>query len=364
MPIYRLLAGTFPVSTPPAPTQIQRIVMIRPCCIGDVIMATAALKALRGHYPHAHITWAVGGWSREAIQNHNLLDAILDTGPAANPARGPRGVWQVARSLRAGKFDLAVSLVRSPWMSAAVWLSGIPHRAGIDSLGRGFGYNIRSAVEPTHARHEAQIYLDVIAQLGADTDDCQVNIPVDEAGVTAIQPVLAQQGINGRYVLINPNGGSNPGMVMDAKRWPPNHFATLADALADQLDAAVIMVGGPDDAERMTQIHTMMRHDATIFAGSLSLPQIAALGRGSIGYIGNDTGLTHLIAGTGARTAMILGPSDPARYGPFAENTLTLWRRTSLHSGGVDAGTPADWDWARDGIGVDEVIEKVRVFLA
>ena len=55
----------------------MRIVFIRPCCIGDVVLATAALSALRAAYPGAHITWAVGGWSRHAIEYHPAVDAIL-----------------------------------------------------------------------------------------------------------------------------------------------------------------------------------------------------------------------------------------------------------------------------------------------
>ena len=111
---------------------MMRIVLIRPCCIGDVVLATAALQALRRGYPDAHITWAVGGWSRQAVDYHPALDAVLDTGDAALPVQSLRGFWRFVRQIRAGDFDLCVSLVRSPLMSAAVWLSGIRTRAGLD----------------------------------------------------------------------------------------------------------------------------------------------------------------------------------------------------------------------------------------
>ena len=123
--------------------QPKRVVLILPCCIGDVVMATATLQALRRGWPEAHITWAVGGWSKQAVDHHPLLDAILDTGPAALPVKSPHGFVRFVSQLRGGHFDLAVSLVRSPLMSLAVRLSGIPQRAGLDSAGRGFGYNLR-----------------------------------------------------------------------------------------------------------------------------------------------------------------------------------------------------------------------------
>src|SRR5690606_34219909 len=116
--------------------------LILPCCIGDVVLATAALCALRRAYPAARIVWAVGAWSKPAIEHHDLLDGVIDTGAAALPVKSPGGFARFVRQLRGGQFELAVSLVRSPLMSLAVLLAGIPTRAGIDSGGRGFGYNV------------------------------------------------------------------------------------------------------------------------------------------------------------------------------------------------------------------------------
>ena len=152
----------------------NRIVFIRPCCIGDVVMATAALSALRGAFPQAHITWAIGSWSAPAIENHPALDDILDTGAAALPWQSEGGMLRFIRQLRAGNFDLAVSLVRSPRMSLAILLAGIPARAGLDSGGRGFGYNLRIAVDPSAREHEGAIYLRLISAIaGHELAACQ-----------------------------------------------------------------------------------------------------------------------------------------------------------------------------------------------
>ena len=125
----------------------KRIVLVRPCCIGDVVMATAALSALREKFPEAHISWAVGPWSARAIAHHPALDAIVDIG-ADMPLKSLTACLRLVKLLRAGDYDTAVSLVRSPLMSLAVRLSGIPVRAGLDSGGRGFGYNLRVPVDP------------------------------------------------------------------------------------------------------------------------------------------------------------------------------------------------------------------------
>ena len=334
---------------------MPRIVLIRPCCIGDVLQATAALQALRRHYPAAHITWAVGGWSKAAIADHDLLDAVLDTGEAANPAAGIAGLWRMVRWLRAGGFDVAVSLVRSPWMSLAVLLSGISTRAGIDSGGRGFGYNLKANVDPRVPRHEAEIYLDVVRLLGAETTGCTVNVPVNVPN-----PL---DDVASPYVVLNPTGGNNPGMTMDSKRWPPASFAALGDALVVRFGVRLVLVGGPGDMPILEAVKASLRHPAQIFAGDLTFGQIATLAHESCCYIGNDTGLTHLAAAAGAKTVMILGPSDPVRYAPFASDTLALWRPYTLSGGGVADDAPVDFDWSRHGIGADEVIAQVSTFM-
>ncbi len=328
-----------------------------------MLLATATLQALRRGYPDAHITWAVGSWSKGVIEHHDLLDDMIDTGPEALPVRSIRGFLRFVRLLRAGHFDLAVSLVRSPLMSAAVLLSGIPQRAGIDSAGRGFGYTIRVPVDPLQPRHEAEIYLDVARALGLDTTNCWANVPVREPEQAAVRRWLAEKNIAQPFIVVNPAGGRNPGMIMDSKRWPPDNFAALTDRLASRLGASVVVIGGPGDETLAQTVIEQMKKPALNAAGTMSFWHIAALANLSRLYVGNDTGLTHLAAAAGAPTAMILGPSDPKRYAPFAPRSIALWKPTSISRAGVAAGNPRDWDWARDGISVDEAEAQMLTFL-
>jgi ADP-heptose:LPS heptosyltransferase len=356
-PIFTFLSHLLPTSSPPQTP--RRIVLILPCCIGDVVMATAALKALRRAYPAAHITWAIGAWSRGVIEHHDLLDAILDTGEAALPVKSTGDLRRFVKLLRAGHFDLAVSLVRSPLMTLAVWLSGIRWRAGLNSAGRGFGYNIRAAIDPNQPRHEAEIYLDVTRALGLDTADCWSNVPVFWKAREDVRRLLFERNIREPFLIFNPAGGRNPGMVMDAKRWPPENFAALADRLAARWNARTLLLGGPGDGVILDAVRARMRTPPPAFAGDLNFEQIAALASLSMLYVGNDTGLTHIAAAAGARTAMILGPSDPVRYAPFSPQSKPLWKPARVAAGGVAGGTPQGWDWVRDGISVDEAENKI-----
>lgn len=336
-----------------------RILLYLPCCIGDVVLATAALAALRRASPNAQITWAVGGWSRAAVQGHPALNAIVDTGTAALPVKSVRGFADTVRVLRAGRYDLLVSLVRSPLMSAAALLSGIPVRAGIDSGGRGFGYTHRARINPAHPRHEAEVYLDVVGTLGVDTHHCYANIsaPADARGIAA------RHGVRERYLVVNPAGGRNPGMIMDIKRYPPERMAALGERLARALDAQIVVLAGPDDRDIVAQLQNALHVRAVEFVGILSFGEMAALAADSVLYLGNDTGLTHYAAAAGARTVMILGPSDPARYAPFTRRSLALWKPARVSAFGVAGGASADFEWENDGIGVEEAEANVIEWL-
>ncbi len=341
----------------------QRILFILPCCIGDVVLATAALQALRRGYPDASITWAISSWARPVIENHPLITDVLDTGPKALPTQTPADLTRFVRRIRRGNYDLAVSLVRSPLMSIAVALAGIPARAGLDSGGRGLGYNVRAAISPDEARHEAEIYLDVVAELGLDVSGVAPNIPVRPADQEFVQALLEARGID-RYLVVNPAGGNNPGMDLDIKRYPPAQMAELSMRLSEDLGASVVLLGGPQDKTLIETVTAEMAHaPAAAFTGDLTFGQIAALAHDSLFYLGNDTGLTHLAAAAGAKTAMIFGPTDPDRYGPYNDEAIALWKPVPVTQRGVTDGTPEDFEWERDGISVEDAEASIYQFL-
>lgn len=359
--IYSILGRLLPqrdmTSTP------RRIVVIRPCCIGDVVMATAALSALREAFPQAHISFAVGTWSVPAIAKHPALDAIINTGAADLPTRSPREFLRFVQELRTGNFDLAVSLARSPLMSLAVYLSGIPLRAGLDSAGRGFGYNLRVPVDPAAREHESAIYLRVVSAVAGRTCRAYANLPVDPAAEADIQRRLRTEPVSGAYIVAHPGGGNNPGSTMASKRYPPAQFADLLDHVARETKAALILIGGPGDEDLVDAVRQRLNKPATTWVNQLNFAQIAALAAASRCYIGNDTGLTHLAAAAGAVTVMMMGPSDPQRYAPFTKNHLVLWQSTALTAGGVAAAPISAWDWARNGFSAEAGAEQVLDFL-
>ena len=358
--IYSILQRAFPhAALAPNP---RRIVLVRPCCIGDVVMATAALSALRDAFPDSHITWAVGPWSAPAIAHHPAIDSILDAG-ADMPLRSPASMRRFVSHLRAGQFDLAVSLLRSPLMSLAIYLSGIPFRAGLDSGGRGFGYNLRVPIDPAETEHESEIYLRVISAIAGRNVRAYANLPVTDTARAAVRERLAKAEIASPFIVAHPGGGENPGAHLSSKRYPPSQFADILNRLTEAIDASVILLGGPGDGELVGELASHLTAPACQWVGTLDFQEIGALAADALFYIGNDSGLTHLAAASCARAIMLMGPTDPRRYAPYTPDHLALWNPVKLRAGGAAQAGSANWDWARDGISVEDAVDKILDFL-
>ncbi len=346
--VGRLLRPLFPRR--PLPRDPRAIVVLKPCCLGDVILATPALAALNRRFPHAEIDVAVGSWSRAALAGNPRVRTLIDSGRVGQGRYGWRDVWQLAKELRRRQYDLAVTLDRSPVVGLIPWLAGIPHRLGLDSFQRGFAHTVPVPV-PSAVRHEAQIYLDCVTA-GADFAADEFSFPPEfyPPDTEKIAPWIAAP-----FVVLHPAGGVNPGMHMPDKRWLPERFAALADRFA-AVGWRVLFSGTADDVPLCRQITDRMHAPAEIVAGKLSLAEFGALCRHAALFVGGDTGAMHVAVATGCPTVAIFGPTDPRRYRPFAPpaRAKTVWRPWAVPEGGVGQGAAADFSW-ENGASVDEV---------
>jgi heptosyltransferase-2 len=345
---------------------IRRIVLVKPCCIGDVILATPLLTALRRGYPDAAIDWVAGSMVVGALHGHPALNRVIDSGPLAKPASRPGSLLRLVRRLREGHYDLAVVPDRSPLIGLAVWLAGIPRRAGLDSAGRGFSYTIKAPVDPNVIRHEAEIYLDIARVLGLDTTDCWANVPPTPAALEAARDALRQvRAADKPLVIIHPGGGVNAGMILLEKRWPAACFAALADRIADAIDGQIAVIGLDSDRPAVTAFRQAVRHPVLDLTLRLSLAVTGALASLAALYVGNDNGVAHLAAASGGKVLMIFGPSDPCRYAPFVppDRARVVWRPIALPQRGVSAGIPTHFDWRTDGASVDEAWREAQSLL-
>lgn len=358
--IGRRLGFFFPRRAAPPSFSPRSILIVKPCCLGDVLMATATLGALRGRFPAAHLAWVVGSWSRPALATNPKLDELIDGDGlgVGTPFRWASYVGLVRR-LRRRRFDLAVVLDRSPRLALLPWLSGVPVRAGLDNLGRGLALTVKVPCPPQ--RHEAELYLDVVRALSVPVDE-----PALEFFPTPAETAWAETTVKGDPVAVHPGGGINPGTSLPAKRWPAERFAALIARLLEQ-GVRVALLGGPSDAEVVAQVkgHLPAQEGLMDFSGQLSLGQMGALLRRGRLFVGNDSGPLHLAVAVGTPVVGLYGPSSPANYGPFDARSSALYAGASCSPCfGPGRTTPDACDRScLTQISVPQVWEAVQAFL-
>ncbi len=301
------------MSNPRMPVGPCRIVVIKPCCLGDVLMATPVIAALRMRFPECAIDFAVGRHARPAIEGHPDVAAIVDAGPGAG--RDRRSVVRLLTRLRSGRYDICLVLERSPLFTVLPLLAGIGVRAGIDSAGRGFALNV--GVPWNESMHEADLYLSVAGALGCPTDGQRLRFVPGAQAVQATELLWQQRDLGSRVIAIAPGGGTNPGMDLPEKRWLPERFAEIADHLHETEGAQIAIVGGPQDEAVCRAMRAAMRVPPVDLTGAIPFAERAAFFQRCLLYVGNDSGPMHLAVAVGCPVVAVFGPTPAHLYRPY-----------------------------------------------
>lgn len=309
--------------------QPRSIVIIKPCCLGDLIMTTPLLDVIHHNYPEATITYVAGTWSKVIAEHHPVVTTVIDSGSIGIAGRYRISDYmKFVQTLRQHHFDLAFVLDRSPMLTLLPWLAGIPRRVGPDSLGRGFSLTDRVHVStsPESLQHQAEIYLDLARVLHLTINHPRMHFE------PTLQERQAVRRSSRMQIAIFPGGGSNPGMELTAKRWPLSHYQALARKLIQELDAQVLLIGGPNDvALNQAFMDGLDVQSGTILdlTDKTSIGELGAQLAACALFIGNDSSPMHLAAAVGTPVIAIFGPTSPQEYGPYPLDDpkhIAIWR--------------------------------------
>jgi lipopolysaccharide heptosyltransferase II len=295
----------------------RSIVLIKPCCIGDVIMTTPLLDVIQHNYPDADITYVAGTWSKTIPEHHPAVHTVIDCGSLGIPGHyGFKDYMEMVRHLRRQHFDLAFVLDRSPMLTLLPWLAGVPRRVGPDSLGRGFSLTDRVPVSTSRnqLQHQADIYLDLARALQLTIGQPRLRFVPTVEERQCIQSSIQVQ------VAVFAGGGSNPGMELTVKRWPLERYREIVRRLVEELGVQVLLIGGREDSTLNEQLLAGLDLPAGSvinLAGQTSFGQTAAQIEACALFIGNDSSPMHLAAAVGTPVIAIFGPTSPAEYGPY-----------------------------------------------
>ena len=284
---------------------IQRLLVVLPTWLGDCVMATPTLRALRQVCAGGRITTLGRLNLRPIVRDLPWVDRRL---VVRSTRRDP---VSIARRLAKGRFDAVVLLPNSFRWAATVAMAGIPRRIGYERDGRGFLLtdrllplrNERGFVPvPT-----LEYYLGLARYLGATEPTTHMELFTRSEDEAAADALLERAGYAGGPLVL-----LNPGAQKDVKRWAPRRFAELADRLAEDRDVSIAATGSPAERPVLDAVIAAARRPVLDLAThGLNLVLLKSVLRRADLLVTNDTGTRHIAAAMGTPVVTLFGPTPP-----------------------------------------------------
>ncbi len=284
-------------------TETPRVLVIQTAFLGDVVLTTPLLRAVKDRWPASHLAALVIPETAAVLEGLPFLDEII---VHDKRGRGLRELARVLREVRARRFDVVISPHRSARSSLIAWHSGAATRLGYDKSALPFLYTAR--VPRGAAGHETERILALGAKIGI--------IGVGGRPCLAVRPeerVAARRTAGrGPFVVLSPSS------VWATKRWTPEGFAAVGDNLAGQ-GYGVILVGTAADRAITGAVAGAMAAPVRDLAGETTVRELAALIAEAALVVANDSAPVHVAAAFDTPTVAIFGATVPGQgFGPLA----------------------------------------------
>ncbi len=302
---------------------IQRVAVFRALVLGDLLCATPALRALRAGLPGARITLVGLPWARGLVERLPCLDDFIEfpgwPGLPERPLADLRLLPPFLADLRSRHFDLALQM----------------HGSGrlVNPLVSGFGARHSAGFYDEHAWRpaaDAAFYapwpkqgtevgrmLALTDHLGMPRQGEHLDFPLRDEDRRQAASLLSGAGLVGlrhrrhgpRYAIVH------PGSQLPSRRWPPGHFAAVADALAE-LGLTVLLTGTAAEAGLTAAVASAMYWRPIDLAGHTDLWTLGALIENAAVLVCNDTGVSHVAAALGTPSVVVSSGGDALRWAP------------------------------------------------
>ncbi len=301
----------------------MKVVVFCPNLIGDTVMATPVLRALRKGYPEATILGVIKPHVAPTLDGTTWLDGLIGFDPRSrDPRFRTRSAWT---RLRAEHADIAVLLPNSIRSALLAWTSGIRRRVGYASTGRGLLLTDRLTVPRDAKGHRLPVpavdsYLALVRHLGCRVDSVRTELATTADDELTADRAWSALGLLGDRPVVTLNTG---GAFGPAKSWPNGHFSVLARRLAVEAGVRVLVVCGPSERAAASAIVDGAGVPGVVsLAGlDLSIGLTKACVRRSALMITTDSGPRHFAAAFNVPVLSIFGPTHIAwtrTYHPHA----------------------------------------------
>lgn len=293
----------------------KKILIVNLGGIGDLLLSTPALRALRACFYDSKITLMVIPRAADALKFFSVVDKII----IFDKNNIFKALFALLK-LRKEQFDLAVNMrtIASERSAKKIKLLldiiNPKIKAGRDTEGRGAFFDIKIPEPDIGEKKEMAYDIDMVKALGIEPKDNNIVLEPDLKSIEAVRKILEDKGVTNETVLI----GIHPG-GMPSHRWPIENFVKLINALRGEKTRKFVITGGKEEAELAAQLIKLADGGEIIcLAGKLNFNELTALiARFSL-FITNDTGPMHIAAVLKTPLIAIFGPGYITRYDPRA----------------------------------------------
>lgn len=284
-----------------------------PTWVGDLVMATPALHALRRRLPGSHLAVLIKPNAGEVLQGLAWIDEVMVSKGSSRGLARLLGVLATARELRRRRFSSVVLFSNSFHSALLARLGGIPRRVGYDRDGRGWLLTDGMKAPRRGGRHAVvsavAYYNALVRRLGCDDPGEALELATDAADDAVVEERLAKWGIERARPLVVINPGASFGV---SKLWIPERYAEVADRLVAEREAAVVIAFGPGERELAVRIRDAMRHRSYLVDDPPgTLGQLKSLIARCDLLLNNDTGPRHFAKAFGRKVVTVFGSTHP-----------------------------------------------------
>jgi lipopolysaccharide heptosyltransferase II len=283
------------------PSLFRKVLLIRLRRIGDIILTTPAVRALRTALPRAELVYVVEEPYRKLVEGNPDIDRIV----AVPKGASRREFLALARALRKEGFDAVIDFHGGPRASLLALLSGAKVKAGYAVKYRGLFYDVRVPRAPEQGRiHSVENHINLVRALGIEVGEIPgLVLPKGQA------PILDLQG-RGPLIVLHIGAGNR------FRYWGTDNLVRLVRLLGEAEGTRVALIGGAEDKAAEAEI--LGRVPGTLsYVGALDLAGTAELIRQATVFVGPDSGPMHIAAAVGTPIVAWFGPTLPANFAPW-----------------------------------------------
>jgi lipopolysaccharide heptosyltransferase II len=333
------------------PKEVRHILLIQIFGIGDMVLSTSVVRAIKRRFPNARITTCIHGYLADLAKANRSFDHLIFFKPKH---RRPFGKLRLFLEIRkGGPYDLSIDLTDTYLSAIISYLSRAPFRIGSNREGYGFLYTRNIKFSST--RHLIDNFFEIAGEIGVCGDKkTDLRLYVSPEDKRVVHDLLSRSGVQQKDLLVGIHPvGRNP-----ARRWAPEKYAKVCNYINKEFGAKIVITGGGEDRQEIERILPLLKERPIITAGALNLIQQLALFERLALFITIDSGPMHMAFSVGTPIIALFGPGNVNRFGPHGPKNVIISK--DLPCSPCSQFTPCKHPICMEMIEAEEVMDAAR----